>query len=112
MTDTILLTDQLTEITQRIVDLIQPERIILFGSYARGDYDQDSDIDLMVVVEGVTSTRVESNRIRQALRGLLAPVDVIVATPDQVDRYKESIGMIYRSVLREGKVIYDRSAVA
>lgn len=110
MTDTILVTDQLPEITKRIVDLIQPDKIILFGSYARGDYDQDSDIDLLVVVEGVASTRVESNRIRQALRGLLSPVDVIVATPDQIERYKDSIGMIYRSVLREGKVIYDRVA--
>lgn len=112
MTDTIFVTDQLPEITQRIVDLIQPEKIILFGSYARGDYDQDSDIDLLVVVEGISSTRVESNRIRQALRGLLAPVDVIVATSDQLERYKDSIGMIYRSVLREGKVIYERSTIA
>ncbi len=100
--------DQLSEITRRILGVSDPQRIILFGSYARGDYGPDSDLDLMVVMDQVDSPRSESVRLRRALRGLLAPVDIIVATPEQLERHRNTIGLIYRAVLTEGKVIYER----
>lgn len=101
----------LPEITRRILDVIDPQKIILFGSFARGDNETDSDIDLLVLVEGVTSPRKESNRLRQSLRGLLVPVDVIVATPEQVEKHRDTVGLIYRSALNEGKVIYERERI-
>jgi predicted nucleotidyltransferase len=100
--------EYLPEITRRLLDVSDPERIILFGSYARGDHDPDSDLDLLVVLEGVSTPRKESTRLRRSLRGLLIPVDILVATPEQIERHKDSVGMIYRSALSEGKVIYER----
>jgi hypothetical protein len=69
-------------------------------------------LDLLVIVDGITHSRQESTRIRRALRGLLVPIDVIVATPEQIKRYRENIGLIYGPALREGEVLYERSASA
>ena len=103
--------DQIPEITRRILDVSSPQKIILFGSYARGSYGPDSDLDLMVVMDHVKSPRSESIRLRRALRGLLAPIDIIVATSKQLERHKNTLGLIYQTVLTEGKVIYERPAV-
>jgi uncharacterized protein len=99
----------LPEITRRILTVCKPEKIILFGSYARGDYGPDSDLDILVILKGVASTRAESNRLRGALRGLLVPVDIMVATPEQIQQHRQTLGLIYRPALNEGKVIYERS---
>ncbi|HVS20849.1 MAG TPA: nucleotidyltransferase domain-containing protein [Pyrinomonadaceae bacterium] len=105
-------TDLLNEIKRRILAVSDPEQIILFGSHARGNAGLGSDVDLLVIEEGLEATRRESVRLRSALRGLLVPVDVMVATPQQVERYRNAIGLIYGSILREGKVIYERAANA
>ena len=94
--------DQLPEITRRILAVSDPRKIILFGSYGRGDYGPDSDLDLMVVMDHVDSPRSESNRLRRALRGWLVPIDIIVASSDQLERHKNTMGLIYRSFLSEG----------
>jgi predicted nucleotidyltransferase len=99
----------LDEIVRRIVAVSEPEQIILFGSYARGDVGPDSDLDLLVIKAGVETPRQESVRIRRALRGLLVPIDVIVTTPQQIDQHRHTIGLIYRPALQEGKVLYDQS---
>jgi predicted nucleotidyltransferase len=98
----------LPEITRRILAVSQPKKIILFGSYARGDFGPDSDLDLLVILDGIDSTRAESNRLRRALRGLLMPIDILVATPQQIERHRQTIGLIYRPALEEGKVIYEQ----
>jgi len=100
--------DYLPEITNRILKVSDPEMIILFGSYARGDFGMDSDLDLLVVLKGVESPRKEITRLRRSLRGMLVSVDILVATPEQIERHRNNVGLIYRSVLREGKVIYER----
>ena len=99
------------EITRRIVALSNPEKVILFGSYARGDIHPDSDLDFLIILKQVDSTRSESVRLRRALRGLLVPVDLIVATTDQIHRYRDLVGLIYHSALSEGKVVYERASV-
>ena len=104
--------DFLPEITQNILDVCDPERIILFGSYARGDISPDSDLDILVIIEDVESPRKESNRLRRNLRGLLIPIDILVVTPDHLECYRDAVGLIYRSILLEGKVIYERPRAA
>jgi predicted nucleotidyltransferase len=103
------LTDQIPEITRRIVQTSHPEKVILFGSYARGNFGADSDLDFLVIVPGVRHLREESIRMRRALRGLLAPVDIIVATPEQIKRLGNTHGLIYQSALQEGKVLYEHT---
>lgn len=100
----------LPEITRRILSVSDPKTIILFGSYARSEVGPNSDIDLLVVLEGIGSPRSESVRLRRAMRGLLVPVDIIVATPEQMERHKNTIGLVYRTALEEGKVLYERPA--
>ena len=102
----------LAEIIRRIRAVSDPEQIILFGSYARNDFGPDSDLDVLVVKAGIDAPRQESVRIRRALRGLPVPIDVVVATPEQIERHRHTIGLIYEPALREGRVLYDRSAAS
>ena len=103
------LTAQLPEITRRIVRTSNPDKIILFGSYARGKFSADSDLDLLIIVPNIEHTRQESIRVRRALRGLLVPVDIVIATPEQIDRLGNVAGLVYQSALSEGKVLYERT---
>ena len=80
----------------------------MFGSYARGNFGADSDLDLLVIVPGVKELRQESIRVRRALRGLLVPVDLVLATPEQIQRLGNVAGLVYRTALNEGKVLYER----
>ncbi|MCC6630248.1 MAG: nucleotidyltransferase domain-containing protein [Chloroflexi bacterium] len=104
--------DLLAEITRRILSVGDPERIILFGSYARGEQHPDSDIDLLIVDERATLSRDDGLRLRPALRGLLVPVDLVVTTPAVLRRYGQSPGLIYSSALAHGVTLYERPAAA
>jgi len=101
--------DKLPEITRRIVQTCDPEKIILFGSYARGTAHADSDVDLLIILPAIQHQREESLRIRRALRGLMVPVDILLATTEQIERLGDMPGLIYRTALREGKVLYERT---
>lgn len=103
------LSDQLPEITRRIVETSNPEKIILFGSYARGTFGADSDLDLLIIIPGVKHLREESIRVRRALRGLLVPVDIVIATPEQIERLGNTAGLVYQTALSEGKVLYEHA---
>jgi predicted nucleotidyltransferase len=101
-----ILTDEiLEEIVRRIVAAVQPEKIILFGSAAREEMGPDSDLDLLVI-KSCRNRRETARRIRRKLIGVGVPKDIIVATPEDIERYKDTIGLIYRPALREGKVLY------
>jgi uncharacterized protein len=102
----------LAEIVRRILSVSDPEQIVLFGSYARGQTGPDSDIDVLVIESEIETPRQESIRLRRALRGLLVPIDVLVASRLQIERHRNTIGLIYGPALREGKVLYDRPRVA
>jgi predicted nucleotidyltransferase len=99
---------QLSEITRSIVEISDPDQIILFGSYARGDFGPDSDLDLLIIKDQVSSPREEAARIYRALAHMLISVDVVVVSKAYVQRYKDIIGTVVRPALREGKVIYAR----
>ncbi|MBI2506333.1 MAG: nucleotidyltransferase domain-containing protein [Candidatus Latescibacteria bacterium] len=91
---------------QCIVEAVHPLRIILFGSAARGQIGPDSDIDVLVVMpQGVHRRRTAQLLYRQ-ISGLGVPFDILVATPDDLEKHKDNIGLIYRAVLQEGKEIY------
>lgn len=96
----------LDNIISRIVDIADPERIILFGSAARGDMNRHSDVDLLIVKEGVDTLDL-MRQIRRNLYGVGAAVDAIVVTPQAIERYKDSHALIIKPALQEGKVIYE-----
>lgn len=96
----------LDEIIRRVVSIAQPERIILFGSAARGEMGPHSDIDLLIVKAGADALDVMGD-IYLGLRGVGAAVDALVVTPDDVQRYKDSYGMVIREAVREGTLVYD-----
>ena len=97
----------LNEVVRRVVAVAHPEKIILFGSAARGTMRPDSDLDLLVIKADV-KRRETARLIRRALEGLepLLPKDVIVVTPADVQKYGDVVGYILRPALREGRVLY------
>ncbi len=101
--------DTLNVMIERIVSGFQPERIILFGSYARGEANEQSDIDLLVVMPDGTDRRKTAIAMLSALGGLGVAKDVIVTTPDEIARRGDLIGTVLRPALREGRVLYERA---
>jgi predicted nucleotidyltransferase len=92
-----------------IVRKFHPDKVILFGSYARGDAGPDSDVDLLVVMEVAGSKREKAVEIGAALHGVRIPKDIIVTTPQEFVWRKEVVGTIERPAFLEGKVLYDRA---
>jgi len=97
----------LAEIVRRILSVANPLRIILFGSAASGSLGPDSDIDLLILEENPTEIRQEQFRIRQALRGLGFPFDVIVMAFERFEETRNVIGGIAWPASKTGKVIYE-----
>ena len=98
----------LDEVTRRVVEASQPDRVILFGSHARGQARADSDLDLLVIKDYSSSAREEERRIYRALVGLGVAVDVVVVRPSHVQRYGSLVGTVVRPALREGRTLYAR----
>ena len=96
----------LDDIIRRVVEVAQPEKIILFGSAARGDMNRHSDVDLLIVKEGVDALDL-MGQIYRNLRGVGVAVDAIVVSPRDVERYKDSHALVIKPALREGKVVYE-----
>jgi predicted nucleotidyltransferase len=100
--------EEVAEMVRRIVEHFHPDKIILFGSYARGTAGPDSDVDLLVIMPVSGSKRSARLAIRAILRDIDLAKDIIVATPDETERYRDQVGTIIRPALREGKVLYER----
>lgn len=100
--------DTLDDIIRRIVEVAAPEKIILFGSAARGDMNRHSDVDLLIVKEGAHRGSL-AGRIYENMYGAGAAVDVVVVTPGDVERYKNSHALVIKPALREGRVVYESS---
>jgi len=98
--------EQLDEIVRRIVDAVHPERIILFGSAVRGDMNAESDVDVLVVMPEGTNRRRIAAFLHTQLFGIPLSVDIMVTTPSLLEEHKDNIGMIYQTILAEGRVLY------
>jgi len=96
----------LTEVIRRIVEVADPEKIILFGSAARGDMTRHSDLDLLIIKEGGDALDL-MGRIYMRLHGVGTAVDALVVAPEDVERYKNSHALVFRPALQGGKVIYE-----
>lgn len=97
----------LDEVIRRIVEVADPEKIILFGSAMRGELGPNSDLDLLVVKSGVHRRQL-TQAIYMNLFGVGQAVDVVIVTPEDIERDKDSFALVIEPALREGKVIYAR----
>ncbi len=93
---------------RRIIDNFNPEKIILFGSYAYGQPTADSDMDLMIIMNTDEKPHKRAVPLRKALKGIGIPKDIIVKTPEEFDRFKDIVGTIIYPAAHKGKVLYER----
>lgn len=98
--------DLLHDLVHRIVRTAQPDRIVLFGSAARGELGENSDLDVLVIKSGDYHRGKLTERIYMDFGGLGAAVDVIVAKPEDIEHFGDSPALVYGAALREGKVLY------
>ena len=100
----------LEEIVERLVGGLQPEQIILFGSYADGQPTEASDLDLMIILS--ESTEPSHRRAQQAyrcLRGIKVPKDLLVLTREEMIKEASVVTSLPRRAMERGKVLYERS---
>lgn len=105
--------DILRQMVRVIVDEVSPESVILFGSRARGDENEDSDYDF-VVVESMPfgngrDRRSEATRLWRALAGFGVSKDILVFSREEVEYWRDSLNHVLARALREGRVLYERS---
>lgn len=97
------------EMVDRIVRGFKPEQVILFGSYARGEAGPDSDVDLLVVLPKIEGRRIDKAvEIRVALHAMGLAKDIVIRTPEELDREKNIPGTIGRAISKEGRILYER----
>lgn len=99
----------LQEIVHRIVEAVDPNRVILFGSYAYGRPRPASDLDLLIIMPSDQPRWQRAIPIYDALRGLLLPKDVVVYTPQEVEEWSEVPQAFVTTAIRKGKVLYEKN---
>ena len=95
----------LDDIIRRIVEVAQPERIVLFGSATRGDMTRNSDVDLLIIKEGGDANL--RAQIYEKMYGVRVAVNAIMVSPTDVERYKDSHALVIKPALQEGRVVYE-----
>ena len=99
--------DLLDEIKDAIVAEINPDKIILFGSYARGDQNEHSDIDLMILKKNPGNVRQVASKVYISLRFVQKPLDIFVMDTDLYYKSINRNGLIYKTINQEGKMLYE-----
>lgn len=99
----------LKSITKRLVERFHPERIILFGSQARGMADEHSDVDILVVCPISGSRRAMMVAMDRAMRGLNIARDIMVLSPKEFDSNRFIPGTVARSAWQQGKILYEKT---
>lgn len=98
--------EDIRRIVDAIVEAARPRRVILFGSLARGEARESSDIDLLVVIPDGAHRRKTARSLYRSVSGAGIPFDLVVATEGDLARYGDRIGLVYRAALAEGRVLY------
>lgn len=101
--------DTILEAIRLLAEHSVVQRVILFGSYARGTAREDSDLDFLVIETGLVSRRAEMVRLRASLRPLGVPVDVMVADAEQFEAWKNQPGTALFEAAQHGQVVYERA---
>jgi uncharacterized protein len=99
---------KIPEIREKIVKEINPEKVILFGSYAWGTPTDDSDVDLLIIQKSDEPRRTRQINLRRKLFGSGVAMDFIIYTPDELDGRLRIRDVFVNKILRQGKVLYER----
>lgn len=102
--------DKISEIVKKIATGYNPDKIILFGSYASGNPNDDSDLDLFVIKDTDLPRPQRTVQVRKMLYGSMVPIDLIVYTPKEIDESKENRFSFVYEVLNTGKTLYERAS--
>ncbi len=97
---------QFPSLLEQVVRISQPLKIILFGSSARGQIGPESNIDLLVVVPDGSHRRHTAQRLYAGVRHVGIPFDLLVATPSDLEKHRQNVGLIYSTILQEGIEVY------
>jgi uncharacterized protein len=100
--------DLYREIVARIVPMADPDRVIMFGSRARGDHRPDSDVDLLVVAPSTKPRFRRAGPLYRALADLPVEVDIVVYTPEEISAWRDVEQAFVTTATREGVVLYER----
>jgi predicted nucleotidyltransferase len=95
------------EIVRRIVEVAHPDKVVLFGSMARGENNPSSDIDILVIARSEEPRHRRSAKIYGALSNLIFPMDIVVYSPKEVDEWSGVKQAFVTTALREGRVLYE-----
>jgi predicted nucleotidyltransferase len=99
----------INEIIDRIVSSVDPERIVLFGSYAYGQPKKNSDLDILVIMNSKLPRYKRSVPIYNALAGLLIPKDIVVYAPEEIEEWEDVPQAFISTIIKNGKVIYEKN---
>lgn len=102
--------NKIKDITKTIVEVSDPLKIILFGSYASGNPDNNSDLDFIIVKESQLPRHRRAFDIRKALIGNMVPIDILVYTPDEFESALNDHYSLLNSALKEAKLLYDKAS--
>jgi predicted nucleotidyltransferase len=102
-------TPPIKAMVKQIVEQFDPEKIILFGSHARGNATPDSDVDLLVVMPIRGSKRDTRIAIAVSLSNFGVPVDIVLSTPPELEERRGIPGTIARPAILEGRILYERA---
>ena len=100
--------DIIQAMVDRIVAKFDPEKVILFGSYARGNPTKDSDVDLLIIMSVESTRRQKMSEIYSYVGAVGFPKDILVFTPEDIEKYGDLVGTVIKPALKEGKVLYER----
>jgi len=98
--------EKINEVIDRIVKNINPEKIILFGSYASGNPSEESDLDILIVKEMRMPRYKRGREVKKHLRGMKIPIDVIVYTKKEIKEWEGTKTAFINQAIKQGKVLY------
>jgi len=101
--------DKISEIVNKIASGYNPEQIILFGSYAEGNPDNDSDLDLLIIQETDLPPHKRGLDIRLSLIGLKIPIDILVYTKSEFEEEKNEKFSFLHSAIKTSEILYERA---
>lgn len=99
---------QIQWVVDRLVQALHPEKIILFGSYAYGKPNADSDIDLLVIMESTERWTIRTTNAYRAVHGKTFPADLVVRTPQEMGERLAMGDRFIKEILERGKILYER----